>query len=107
MITETKKIKITVVGDSQLRCLITEMSNDHRFVNKEFKPGMKVREAVQKTGENDSDIYIVHASTNSVSKTSLEELSKGMLATLDKIQENNPRAKIAYSAAFRRKDSHE
>jgi len=29
------------------------------------------------------------------------------MATLDKIQENNPRAKIVYSATFRRKNSHE
>ena len=30
-----------------------------------------------------------------------------MLATFDKIQENSPSAKIAYSAAFRRKESQE
>ena len=73
------------------------MSNDHHAVNKEFKPGMKIREAIQKTGKNDSDVIIIHASTNNVSKMSPEELSKEILATLAKIQENNPRAKIAYS----------
>ena len=108
MTPDNKKINITIVGDSQLRFLSTEkMSNDHHAANKEFKPGMKIREAIQKTGKNDSDVIIIHASTNNVSKMSPEELSKELVATLAKIQENNPRAKIAYSAAFRRKDSHE
>ena len=44
---DNKKIKITIVGDSQLRFLSTEkMSNYHHAVNKEFKPGMKIREAI-------------------------------------------------------------
>ena len=108
MATVNKKIKITIVGDSQLRFLNTEkMSNSHHTVSKDFKPGMKIREAIQTTGKNDSDVIIIHASTNNVSKTSPEELSEEIMATLDKIQENNPRAKIVYSAAFRRKDSHE
>ena len=108
MATVHKKMKITIVGDSQLKFLNTEkMSNSHHTVNKEFKPGIKIREALQKTGKNDSDVTITYASINNVFKTSPEELSKEILATLDKIQENNPRAKIVYSAAFRRKDSHE
>ena len=34
-------------------------------------------------------------------------MSKGNIGNAEKIQENNPRAKIAYSAVFRRKDSYE
>ena len=108
MATVNKKIKITIVGDSQLRFLNTEkMSNSHHKVNKDFKPEMKIREAIQKTRKSDSDVIIIHESTNKVCKASPEELSQEILATLDKIQENNPRAKIVYSAASRRKDSHE
>ena len=66
------------------------MPNSHHTVNKDFKPGMKIREAIQKTGNNDSDVIIIHTSTNNVSKTSPEELSEEIMATLDKIQENNP-----------------
>ena len=108
MATVNKKIKINIVGDSQFRVLNTEkISNSHHTVNKDFKPGMKIKEAIQKTGKNDSDVIIIHASTKNVTKTSPEELSKEILVTLDKIQENNPHAKLVYSAAFRRKDSHE
>ena len=50
MVTETKRIKIAIVGDSQFRFLNTEkMANDYRTVKKEFKPEIKIREAVQKT----------------------------------------------------------
>ena len=40
-------------------------------------------------------------------KTIPEKLSKGIIGNADKIQENNPCAKVAYSVVFRRKDSHE
>ena len=91
-----KKIKITIAGASQLRFLNTEkMSNDHRTVIKESRQGMKIRKAIQKIEKNDSDVIIVDASGNNISKTSPDELSKEILATLDKIQENNLHVKIA------------
>ena len=82
------------------------MSNSHITANKDFQPGMNIREAIQKIGKNDSEVIVIHASTNNVSKMSPEELSKEILATLDTIKENNPSAKIAYSASFRRRDWH-
>ena len=39
------------------------MSNDHNSVEKIFKPGMKIKEAIQQTGKRNSDVSIVHAST--------------------------------------------
>ena len=77
MATVNKKIKITSVGDSRLRFYNTEkMSKSHHTVNKDFKPGMKIREAIQKTGKNDSEVIIIHASKNNVYKTTPGELSK-------------------------------
>lgn len=50
--------------DSQLKALCTErISNDHNSVQKKFKPGMKIMEAVQQMGKTDTLIIIVHAST--------------------------------------------
>ena len=52
MATETKAIEITIVGDSPLRFLNTEkILNNYCTVNKEFKLGMKIREAIQETGK--------------------------------------------------------
>ena len=104
---EGKQMKILIVGNSQLRELKTEqMSNDHHTVEKQFQPGMKIKEAVRKAGKAGSDVIIVHAATNNVSKMTAQEISKGVLETLNKIQQNNPQSKIAFSAVFRRKDSH-
>ena len=98
------EIKITIAGNSQFWFLHTEkISNDHHKVNKEFKSGMKGREAIQKTWKNDSYVIIILTPTSNVSKTSPEDLSKEILAKLDRMQENNPRAKIAYAAASSRK----
>ena len=52
-------------------------------------------------------MIIVHASTYNVSKTTPQELCKEVVETLVEIQKNNPRSKIAFSAAFMRSDSHE
>ena len=49
----------------------------------------------------------VHALTNNVSKKTPQEVGKGMVEALDRKQKNNPRIKIAFSAGFRRSDSHE
>ena len=106
--TESKKIKVLIVGDSQLRNLNNEkMENEHHVVEKKFKPGMRIKEAVKQTGKVDSDVIIVHAATNNVASTTPQELCKETMDTLAEIQKNNPNAKIAFSAVFRRKDSHE
>lgn len=106
--TESKKIKVLIVGDSQLRNLNNEkMENEHHIVEKKYKPGMRMKEAVKQTGKVDSDVMIVHAATNNVAPTTPQELCKETMDTLGGIQKNNPNAKIAFSAVFRRKDSHE
>ena len=103
-----KQMKIHIVGDSQLRELNTDkMSNDNHVIEKKFQPGMKIKEAVWKTSKTDNNAIIVHAATNNISKQTRQDLSKDLLDTLNEIQQNNPQSKIAYSAVFRRKDSHE
>ena len=103
---ESKKIKILIVGDSQLRNLNNEkMENKHHTVEKKFKPGMRRKEAVKQTGKVDSDVIIVHAATNNVASTNPQELCKETMEALGEIQKNNPKAKIAISAVFRRKES--
>ena len=42
-----------------------------------------------------------------IPKQATQDLSKDVLDTLNEIQQNNPQSKVAYSAVFRRKDSHE
>ena len=68
---------------------------------------MKIKEAVWKTGKTDNNVIKVRAATNNISKKTTQDLSKDVLDTLNEIQQNNPQSKIAYSAVFRRKDSHE
>ncbi len=105
---ENKQMKILIVGDSQLRELNAEqMSNDHHVVEKKFQPGMKIKEAVSKTGKTESNVIIIHAAINNLAKMTAQDLSKDVLETLDEIQQNNPHSKIAFSAVVRRKDSHE
>ena len=101
-------MKIPTVGYSQLRELNTEkMSNDHHVIEKKLQPGMKIKAAVWKTGKTDNNVTIVHAATNNISQQTTQDLSKDVLDTLNEIQQNNRQSKIAYSAVFRRKDSHE
>ena len=50
--TESKRIKILIVDDSQLKTLSNEnIENEHQSVEKRFKPGMKVKEAVKQNGK--------------------------------------------------------
>ena len=68
---------------------------------------MKVKEAVKQTEKVYSDLIIIHAANNNVASTTPQELCKEPTETLREIQMNNPKADIAFSAVFRRKDSHE
>ena len=105
---ESTKIKALIVGDSQLRNLSNEkMEEKHHIIEKKFKPGMRIKEAAKQTGKVVSDVIIVHAATNNVASTTSQELCKDTLDTLGEIQKNNPKAKMAFSAVFRRKDSHD
>ena len=97
-----------IVGDSQLREVGAErMSNDHHSVENIFKPGMKIKEAIQQTRKTNNDVITVHASTNNVSKMTPQEMCTEVVETLDEIQKNNPRSKTEFPAAFKRTDSHE
>ena len=58
-------------------------------------------------GKVDSDVIIVHVATNNVASTTPQELCNEIMATLEEIQKKNLKAKIAFSAVFRRKDSHD
>ena len=100
-----KRTKVTVVGDSQLSRLDeNKLCNQNREVKIQGKSGMRLNQVAKSTGKTDSDVIIVHVGTNNLKTSSPQELSTGILASLKKIQENNPDAKIAYSSIFRRKD---
>ena len=100
-----KRIKVTIIGDSQLlRLDEKKLSNKHREVKIQAKSGMRLNQILKNTGKMDSDVVIIHVGTNDLKNSKPEELSTGILTALKKIQENNPDAKIAYSSIFRRKD---
>ena len=60
--TAGKKLKVLVVGDSQLRQVKGEkLDNDHRNVEIRFKPGMKIEEVTKKVDTSEEwDVIIVH-----------------------------------------------
>lgn len=63
------------------------------------------KRSCKKTGKSDSDVIIVHAGTNNIDSTSPQELCNVTMDALGEIQKNNPKAKIAFSAVLKRKDS--
>ena len=101
-----KKFKVLIVGDSQLRRVDeSKLSNSRRDVEKRFQPGMRIGQAVEKTGKSNSDVIIVHAATNNVASSTPEKLCEETVRTLKQIQANNPKAKVAFSSIFKRKDN--
>lgn len=102
---KVKKVKVLIVGDSQLRRIDdSKLSNDHRDIEIACKPGMKIKQAVSKVGKSDKEIIIVHAATNDVKSSTPEQLCKDVIDTLNQIQTNNPKSRIAFSSVIRRKD---
>ena len=100
-----KRLRVLLVGDSQLRYVDeSKLANSQRDVEKRFKPGMRIQQAVEKAGHTDSDVIIVHAATNNAAISTPEELCEETIETLRHIQANNPNAKIAFSSIFKRKD---
>ena len=90
---KVKKLKVLIVGDSQLRRIDdTKLSNDHRDVEIDCKPGMKIKQAVSKVGKSDKEIIIVHAATNDAKSSAPEQLCKDVVNTLKQIQTNNPKS---------------
>ena len=65
---------------------------------------MKIKEAASLAGKSNSDVIIIHGGTNNVDNSSPEQLCKDVVETLNKVQANNPKARIGFSAIFRRKD---
>ena len=103
--TKAKKIKVLIAGDSQLRRIEdSKLSNDHRQVEIKCKPGMKIKQLVNKVGKCDKEIIIIHAATNDVKSNEPESLCEQVINTLKQIQENNPKSRIAFSSIIRRKD---
>ena len=101
-----KKLKVLVVGDSQLRHVNGEkLENDHRDVEVRFKPGMKIEEAKKKADTSDEfDVIIVHAGTNNLRDNSPSDLAEVIVNTMETVQKKNPSARVAYSSIFKRKD---
>eukprot|EP00112_Aurelia_sp_Birch-Aquarium-sp1_P025234 Seg83.3 transcript_id=Seg83.3/GoldUCD/mRNA.D3Y31 product="hypothetical protein" protein_id=Seg83.3/GoldUCD/D3Y31 len=102
---KVKKVKVLIVGDSQLRRIDdSKLSNDHRDIEIACKPGRKIKQAVSKVGKSDKEIIIVHAATDDVKSSTPEQLCKDVIDTLNQIQTNNPKSRIAFSSVIRRKD---
>ena len=100
-----KKLKVTIVGDSQVKRLDQEkLCNQYRDVEILGQSGMRIKQAAAKTGKTDSDVIIVHAGTNNLSSISPEQLSTEVLDTLQKIQDNNKQSKVVFSSVFKRTD---
>ena len=100
-----KKLKVTIVGDSQVKRLDQEkLCNQYRDVEILGQSGMRIKQAAAKTGKTDSDVIIVHAGTNNLSSTSPEQLSTEVLDTLQNIQDNNKQSKVVFSSVFKRTD---
>ena len=104
--TSGKKVKVLLVGDSNLRNVKEEkLSNDHRDVEIRFKPGMRIEETNKKVGENNEfDVIIVHAGTNNLRDETPKDLTEKIVVTLDKVQKCNPTARIAFSSILKRSD---
>ena len=106
--TTSQRVKITIVGDSQLKRLDeTKLSNHHHQVEIIAKGGSRIRQATQQVGKSESNIIVVHAGTNDIKSSNPEELSDAIIETLNKIQQNNPSSQIAYSSIFRRNDKND
>ena len=82
-----KKVKVLIVGDSNLRNVKEEkLTNDRRNIIVRFKPGMKIEEANKKVGSNtEFDVIIVHAGTNNLRNSKPKDLTETVVNTLDKI----------------------
>ena len=101
----TEKIQVLIVGDSQLRNVKGEkLSNDNRDVEIRCKPGLRIEQTSAQVGKTDSDVIVVHFGTNNVKSYSPQKLANEIGNTLEKIQTDNPSAKIAFSSIFKRKD---
>ena len=101
----TEKIQVLIVGDSQLRNVKGEkLSNDNRDIEIRCKPGLRIEQTSAQVGKTDSDVIVVHVGTNNVKSYSPQKLANEIGNTLEKIQTDNPSAKIAFSSIFKRKD---
>ena len=101
------KTKVLIVGDSQLRHVDPDkLSNAQRSIEVLCQPGMRIEETTKKFGINYFELIIVHAGTLNARDMSPEELTDAICNTLDIVQNNNPNARVAYSALFKRSDDH-
>ena len=92
---ELQRVKIAIVGDSQLKRLDeTKLSNHHHQVKIMAKGGSRIRQATQQVGQSDSDIIVVHAGTDDIKSSNPEALSDDIINTLNKVQESNPSSQI-------------
>ena len=62
------------------------MESKHHIVEKRFRPGMRIKEAVQQTGEVNIDVIIVHAATNNITSRAQQEFAKVQWIYLEKFR---------------------
>ena len=85
-------------------------------MEKRFQPRMRIGQAVDRVGKSNSfmrtgqakaTIFVisVHAATNNVASSTPEKLCEETVRTLMQIQANNPKAKVAFSSIFKRKEN--
>ena len=69
-----------------------------------MKPGLRIEQKSAQVGTTDSDVIVVHVGTNNVKSYSPQKLANEIVNALEKIQTDNPAAKIAFLSIFKRKD---
>ena len=98
-------IHLRMVGDSQLLRLDSDkMSNKHYEVVLNAKSGVRGEEAAYCV-DTDADVIIMHAGTNNLRDSTLEEAADKVMKTFKNIKKRNPKAQLAYSSIFKRKDT--
>ncbi len=83
-----EKIKVLLVGHSELRRVdASKLSNNQRDVEVKFTRGMKIKQAVQKTGKCEKDVIIVHVGTNNLSMGNPDKICKETMEMLSHTEE--------------------
>ena len=105
---KNKKIKMVVIGDSQLRNLDgSKLTNEHHTVEVIPDPGARIAKMKGKQIDSDADVILIHAGTNNVKSTEPEALADEVLETMKHIQDKYKKAQLVFSSIFRRKDNHQ
>ena len=93
------QIKMTVIGDSELR----NLNGSNHTVKFIPDPGARIAKMKGKEIHSDTNVILIHAGTNDIKSTEPEALADEVLDTMMQIQEKHKKAQIVFSSIFRRK----